>query len=155
MSKRKPYDRRTDLEKLQSQWNKLSGLHTNEEWSAAVVRAATAAEIAANLAVREEFGNQSKFSAEFIDTMLRWANGLDGKISRLLLPLSAGKKHHETINGLKQVSKTINDVRNRIVHRGEFCSRKKANDTIEETRAFVVTLVRIYHRTFELVDKKH
>lgn len=155
MSKRKPYDKRTDLEKIQSQWNKLSGLHTNEEWSAAVVRAATAAEIAANLAVREEFGNQSKCSAEFINKMLHWANGLDGKLSRLLLPLSAGKKHHETINGLRRLSERIGGVRNGIVHRGEFCSKNKATETIKGTKHFVLTLVRIYHPSFELKDRKH
>ena len=45
MSK-KEYKDRTDLEKIQSQWNKLTGLHSREEFSGAVVRAATAAEIA-------------------------------------------------------------------------------------------------------------
>ncbi len=48
----KRYKKLTDLKKLQKQWHKLSGLHTREEWSAAIVRAATAAEIAANIAVR-------------------------------------------------------------------------------------------------------
>jgi hypothetical protein len=42
---KKPYAQRSDLEKIHSQWHKLSGLHTREEWSAAIVRAATAAEL--------------------------------------------------------------------------------------------------------------
>jgi hypothetical protein len=46
---KKPYDERSDLEKLRSQWTKLSGLHLRDEPSAAIVRCATAAEIAANL----------------------------------------------------------------------------------------------------------
>ena len=72
---KKPYSDRTDLEKVQSQWHKLSGLHTREEWSAAIVRAATAAEIGANYAIRREFAAQSQLSAHFVDSTLRWANG--------------------------------------------------------------------------------
>ncbi len=49
---KKDYDKRSEVEKIESQWTKLSGLHTGEEWSAAVVRAATAAELAANLGLR-------------------------------------------------------------------------------------------------------
>ena len=85
---RKPYEKRSDLEKLHSQWHKLSGLHTREEWSAAIVRAATAAEIATNFAIRAEFGARSKFDPKFVDSLLRWANGLAGKLDRLLVPLS-------------------------------------------------------------------
>jgi hypothetical protein len=65
MSRLPPYAARTDLQKIQSQWNKLSGLHTREEWSAAVVRAATAAEIAANFAIRREFAARSTFDTDF------------------------------------------------------------------------------------------
>lgn len=79
----KPYAERTDLEKMQSQWNKLSGLHSREEWSAAVMRAATAAEIAANFAVRREFASRSKFEPEFVNKILKMANGLGGKVDRL------------------------------------------------------------------------
>ena len=34
--RKKPYNERSDLEKLQSQWNKLSGLHLRDEPSAAI-----------------------------------------------------------------------------------------------------------------------
>jgi hypothetical protein len=72
----KDYADRTDLEKINTQWHKLTGLHGREEWSAAVVRAATAAEIAANLAVRAEFKKKSTFDAKYIDDLLKFANGL-------------------------------------------------------------------------------
>ena len=39
---RKPYEKRTDLEKCQSQWWKLTGLQNREEWSAAIVPATEA-----------------------------------------------------------------------------------------------------------------
>lgn len=61
MAENKPYEKLSDLEKLQKQWHKLSGLNTREEWSAAIVRAATAAELAANFAVRNEFAGRSQF----------------------------------------------------------------------------------------------
>jgi hypothetical protein len=62
------FEQRNDQEKIQSQWNKLIGLHSREEWSAAIVRAATAAEIAANFAVRQEFKSRSKLKCEPIFT---------------------------------------------------------------------------------------
>ncbi len=89
---KKPYEERTDLEKCQSQWTKLKGLHTREEWSAAIVRAATAAEIAANFAIRQELKTQSTISGDCANSLLRWANGLSGKIDRLLTPLTKGTK---------------------------------------------------------------
>jgi hypothetical protein len=95
------YEDRSDLEKIQSQWHKLTGLHTREEWSAAIVRAATAAELAANFAIREEFRSRGKFDAKFVDSLLRWANGLAGKMDHLLLPLNAGKKRSGEIKKLK------------------------------------------------------
>lgn len=60
--RKKPYDERSDLEKLQSQWNKLSGLHLRDEPSAAIVRCSTAAEIAANYAIRHEWARQTEFN---------------------------------------------------------------------------------------------
>jgi len=44
-----------DLEKVQKQWHKLSGLQSREERSAAIVRADTAAKLVANHAIRAEF----------------------------------------------------------------------------------------------------
>ena len=153
MPTRKPYEKRTDLEKIQSQWNKLSGLHSREEWSAAIVRAATAAEIAANFAIRKEFESKSKFDKEFINSLLRWANGIAGKIDRLLIQLSEGEKHHKTIKKLKTVSEQINKKRNAIAHQGEFCNEEEAKAAIQQSREFIETLVHIYEPNFALKDK--
>jgi hypothetical protein len=148
------YEDRTDLQKLQSQWNKLSGLHSREEWSAAIVRAATAAEIAANYAVRMEFTSQSKLSNNFVDNLLRWANGLDGKINRLLLPLSKEGKNHKVFSKLKRDAEQINKKRNAIAHHGEFCNVEESKEIIEKARYFIETVVRVYKPGFELQDKK-
>jgi hypothetical protein len=152
MSK-KPYEQRTDLEKCQSQWWKLQGLHSREEWSAAIVRAATAAEIAANYAIRAEFKKQSRLPAAFVDTLLRSANGLAGKIDRLLVPLTRGTEKAQTISRVKNLVSPINDTRNAIVHRGEFLDEDEATATIKKTRRFIERLVRLYEPKFKLHDK--
>ena len=112
MANKKPYEERTDLEKVQSQWNKIHGLHSREEWSAAVIRAATATELAANFAIPAEFAARSTFEAAFVDKMLRWANGLSGKLRNLLLPLTAAEpRKHKTIKALsKRAESFIHDL---------------------------------------------
>lgn len=82
-----PYDQRTDIERLHSQWTKLTCLHNRNEASAAIVRCAIAAEIAANFAIRTEFSRRSQFDTRIVDGFLTWANGLDGKMNRLILPI--------------------------------------------------------------------
>jgi hypothetical protein len=137
---------------IESQWRKLSGLHSREEWSAAVVRAATAAEIAANLVIRKEFSARSQFDAKFVDGLLRWANGLSGKIDRLLLPLFVGREEHSSFRKLKAQAESINRARNDIVHRGTFCNDKEAHEIIRDAKRFVETLVRLYEPGFKLVE---
>lgn len=149
---RKPFTDRSDLEKITAQWTKLSGLHAQDEWSAAVVRAATAAEIAANFAVRKEFATRSEFKSEFIDSLLVWANGLGGKIDHLLIPLSKGERHHETVKSLKPASLEIAKKRNRIAHQGEFCNRQTARQIIGKAKDLIETLVRIYEPEYALKD---
>ena len=84
---RKPYAERSDLGKIQSQWVKLTGLQDRTDYSAAVIRAASATELAVNYALRKEFSARSQFDAKFVDGLLMWANGLKGKVERLLLPI--------------------------------------------------------------------
>jgi hypothetical protein len=152
--KRKLYDKRSDLERIESQWRKLSGLHSLEEWSAAIVRAATAAEIAANLVIRNEFATRSTFDAKFVDGLLKWANGLSGKIDRLLLPLYVGRKEHPSLKKLKDVAEKVNRVRNDIVHRGIFCNKNEAQESIAQAKKCVETLVRLHKPSFALKERK-
>lgn len=148
---RKPYKTRTDLEKLESQWRKLSGLHTREEWSAAVVRAATAAEIAANIAIRAEFGQRSDLDAQFVDNMLHWANGLTGKLDRLIKPLWAGQdRKAKQFKHLKKHAEAVNGKRNAIVHSGEFCSKREAEAVIDHAAKLVRGIVALYEPKFKL-----
>jgi hypothetical protein len=154
MTRKKTYEELTDLEKLQKQWHKLSGLHTREEWSAAIVRAAIAAEIAANFAVRQEFAVKSNLDSKFVDHLLRWANGLAGKLDRLLVPLTAQEKvKSKKMKDLKTLAAKINAKRNAIAHQGEFCNEEEAKTSIEQAREFITELVRFYEPVFELKDR--
>jgi hypothetical protein len=147
------YDKRTDLEKIETQWVKLTGLHSRADWSAAVVRAATATEIAINLAVRKEFAERSQFDAKFIDHLLLWANGLTGKVDKLLLPLLVNTPKHGTVRGLHSLAEKINAKRNAIAHRGEFSSEEQATALITDCQTFVHGIVRLYEPTFTLKER--
>jgi hypothetical protein len=151
---KKTYHHRTDLEKCRSQWRKLAGLYSRKEWSAAVVRAATAAEIAANYAIRKELGDQGRLSPKFIDNLLVWANGLSGKIDRLLAPLTEGGSRATAIRDLKGLARHISTNRNAIVHSGEFRNRDSATQVILKTKQFIEGLVRLYEPSFELRKTK-
>lgn len=155
MSTKPKYEELTDLEKLQKQWRKLSGLHTREEWSAAIVRAATAAEISANFAVRREFEAKGTFDIKFVDSLLLWANGLAGKIDRLLLPISSSDPvKNIAMKRLKNIAEEINSKRNAIAHKGEFCNADEAQTAISKSRDFITTLVQLYEPSFELKEQK-
>jgi len=153
MTKKQDYDKRSDVEKIESQWTKLSGLHTRAEWSAAVVRAATAAELAANLAIRQEFAARSKFDGAFVDKLLKWANGLTGKLDKLLLPMLEGEEKRGAILKLRNLARKVNNKRNDIAHRGVFCSQKEATAQIANCKKFVVGVVRHYVPDFDLREK--
>ena len=154
MAKKQDYDKRSDVEKIESQWTKLSGLHTRAEWSAAVVRAATAAELAANLAIRREVAARSKFDGAFVDKLLKWANGLTGKLDKLLLPMLEGQDKRVAIVKLCNLARKVNNKRNDITHRGVFCSQKEATAQIANCKKFVVGVVRHYVADFDLHEKQ-
>lgn len=152
-AERKPYEKRTDIQKIRSQWTKLSGLHDRTDWSAAIVRAATATEIAVNFAIRKEFTSRSRFDEPFVNGLLRWANGLPGKLDRLLIPLLRGRKKLKTITELRPLAQKIHDKRNDIAHRGEFCSEGVSAALIDDCQKFVHGVVRLYKPTFTLADR--
>ena len=147
---RKPYSDRTDIERLQSSWKKLSGLMQREEWSAAITRAATAAEIAANIAVRHELQEQRHLDAEFVDHLLKWANGLSGKLDRILRPLHTTKAKQKVFKSLQKKAQKINDQRNLVVHSGNFMNQKEAKEIVSVAKEFIEKLVAPYHKGFKL-----
>lgn len=149
---RKPYADRTDLEKLASSWNKAQGFYRRREWSAVVTRAATAAEISANIAVRSELELERKLETAFVDSLLKWANGLDGKMNRLLLQLPAKKEKKDTLRKLRLKAQDINKNRNEVVHSGHFMNEDEATEALSACREFINTLVGLYHLHYSVDD---
>lgn len=143
-----PYEQRTDIERIRSQWTKLTGLHSRNEASAAIVRCATAAEIAANYAIRTEFSRRSEFDARIVDGFLTWANGLDGKMNRLILPICFNGVKNNEFKKLHAAAKSIHEVRNEVVHRGVFSDPEDAELIVGLAREFIETLVHRYDETF-------
>lgn len=146
-----PYDDRSDLDKLHSQWNKISGIFEREkEWSAAIVRAATSAEIAANIAIRQRFSAESQLSSHFVDSLLVWANGIDGKFKRLIIPAEGNADAKAELRTLHKKAEKLNLKRNAIVHRGAFARKSEATAMVTLAHDVVMGLVAPWEPTFTL-----
>src|SRR2546430_8450229 len=114
-ARKKPYSKRSDADKLPTNWRKTLGLLERSEFSMAIIRAGTCAEIAANIVVRAELIQRRQLEAAFVDTLLYWANGLQGKFSRLILPILAGTDRKST---------RLNSSHSQISY-AVFCLKKK------------------------------
>lgn len=148
-----PYNDRSDIDKIQSQWNKIGGLLSRRDWSAAIVRAATAAEIAANIAVRKKFEAESRFSADFVNGLLKRANGIKGKFSGLIVPAESDAARKVALVTLEGLADSINQRRNAIVHQGAFSEEPEAREVIDWARQIINGLVLPHHPDFVLQDK--
>ena len=114
------------------------------------MRAATAAELSVNLAIRAELAVQSELESATIDAMMKKANGLWGKMAGLLLPLVLDRPNEEAIKKLCKASDEINRDRNDIVHSGKFSNRADGLKAIERCRRFSNSLVQLYEPDFKL-----
>lgn len=150
--KRKPYSERTDLQKIRSNWKKIDGLYSKDEWSSVIIRSATASEIAVNLMIREELVNKRELDENFVESLLRWANGIQGKIDRILRPLSVNSENPLVSKATKLKIRDINDERNSVVHQGQFKRKSTAKRIIKLSKEVIETLVNRYETDFELKD---
>lgn len=150
--KKKPYSERSDIEKIESNWKKAQGLLDRNEWSSAVVRVATAAEIAANHYIREELQAKRNLEEEFVNNLLMWANGIDGKFRKLIVPLAKLDGTEKQVKALKKKVEEINDVRNLIVHSGQFKKGATAKRVAKEAREVIVGLVNPHKPEFTLSE---
>ena len=149
-SKKEPYSQHSDLEKIRKNWNKVRGFIRQQQWSGAIIRAATATEIAANLAIRQELVEIRGLDAEFVDHLLKWANGLQGKFDKLLIPITRHDEWQPTFKQLRTRAADINLERNTIVHSGQFKKKSTATRIVKEAREIILTLVEPYHDGYDL-----
>lgn len=149
--KKKPYSKRTDLEKLNSNWNKTCGLFRREEYSLAIVRAATTVEIACNFVIRQELISMRSLPDDFVDSLLIWANGLTGKFTRLLKKITTDERRKQIISVHKSLKKLYKH-RNGVAHSGEFKKKSTAQECLASAIDACHTLVQYHEPKFTLKD---
>jgi hypothetical protein len=120
------YNIAKDCDTLHRNWKKTCGLLKREEYSMAIVRSATCAEIAANIMIRQELVTKRKLKIEFVDHLLVWANGLHGKITKIMKPLLHGTAEWKAVQSVETKTRKLSEARNSIAHGGEFCAKDHA-----------------------------
>lgn len=135
-----PYNERSDDEKLESNWKKAKSLYKREDWSACVMRVATSAEIAANIYVRQFLLADYNLPTDFVDSLLKSANGLDGKFQRLITPAAKSLETWGDLKGLRAKITSLNEHRNQVAHEGRFKNRSDAKAAYEHSFAIIKLL---------------
>ena len=129
-SNKKPYDERTDDEKLLSNWKKAVGLFEREDWSASIMRVATSSEIASNIYIRHYLLERHGLPEDFVNSLLKSANGIAGKFRQLITPAAKSLDKWDEVRTLQQKIDSINKHRNEVAHAGRFKNRKDAKSSV-------------------------
>lgn len=152
-SKRTPYSKSSDDEKVSRNWKKARGLYRRGEYSVAVIRCGTCVELAVNFAARQELVTERDLPLPFVNKLLRSANGLRNKYQNIFLPIMAEYEEHDLLKELwnKRIEK-INNERNSVVHSGEFRSIKIAKPVMKNTLIVLREIMDLYNHTAALDD---
>lgn len=121
-----PYDERTDDQRLESNWRKARVLFKRNDYSAAIMRAATSAEIAANIYIRHFLSTEHGLPSSYVDALLISANGLDGKFKRLIRPAAEYRGNWGALKSLQKKIEVLHEHRNSIAHAGYFKDKDEA-----------------------------
>lgn len=144
-----PYSQLSDDVKIKKNWNKTLALYSRDEHSTVVMRCCTCLELATNFAIRQEFAEYS-LPSNVVDQLLRNSNGIHHKYHKLYLPLIEKWDHHEEHKKLwKKISK-VNEVRNKIVHGGEFKNKTTASNCVNSTYSILDDLLEYCEPRIEL-----
>jgi len=138
------------IERIKSNWSKTEKLYCRSEFSTVAIRAATTVELAANLVIEHEFIEKRNLPVDFVEGLMKWANGFMGKLDRLIIPIYKNTTHEKLLKEIRERSKFINDERNGVVHRGEFKQRATALKLINDAAFVVNSLVSITGKDFHL-----
>ena len=139
-----------DLDQIKSSWRKTLTYFDKKEWSTAVIRAAITIEMAANLVIREELETKRNLDAEFVESLIIWANGIHGKFTRIILPIIKNTERYDSFKKIQEQVFYIDEERNSVVHSGITKQRRTAEKVLETGREIIEMLVCEYHRHFEL-----
>ena len=135
-----PYEERTDDQRLESNWQKARGLFKRGDYSASILRAATSAEIAANIYVRHFLITEYNLPVPYVDALLYSANGLDGKFKRLIRPAAEHRRTWGTIKKVQKQIESLHEHRNSIAHAGYFKDEDEAKEALASSLAIVQAL---------------
>lgn len=150
-----PYDERSDNQKLLSNWKKATGLYNREDWSASIMRVATATEISANIYIRHYLQEQHSLPEQFVNSLLMSANGIKGKFIQLITPASKCLDTWDEIKSIQRKIESINRHRNGIAHSGTFKNRSDANKVFEKAIDVIACLSPIVANEFSMPSKKN
>ena len=134
-----PYEERSDEDKLRSNWKKATGLFGRKDWSAAIVRASTAVELAANIYIRRFLGGYD-VPGSFIDSLLSNANGINGKFHRLVKPAAQVDGQWQELSKIGRKIQGINAHRNGVAHSGKFKRKQDATTVFTNALEVIVHL---------------
>ena len=149
--KKTPYSQASDDEKVARNWKKAIGLFERGEYSVAVLRCGTCMELVVNFAVRQELVTDRGLPLQFVDSLLKNANGLRNKYQNIFLPIMAEYEQHDDLKNLwKTHIEEINKHRNAIAHSGEFRSRPIAEKVMTETYGAITHIMKLYERGNDL-----
>ena len=144
-SKRTPYSKASDDEKVARNWNKARGLFSRGEYSVAVIRCGTCVELAVNFAVRQELVVERDLPLPFVDKLLKSTYGLRNKYHNIFLPIMAEYEEYDELKRLwKSHIDKINLERNAIAHSGEFRSKSVACQVMERTHEALKAIMDLY-----------
>lgn len=135
-----PYVERTDDQRLESNWKKACGLFKRGDYSASILRAATSAEIAANIYVRHFLITEHNLPSTYVDALLFSANGLDGKFKRLIRPAAEYRQTWRELRKIQKQIESLHEHRNGIAHAGFFKDEDEAKDAFESSLTIIQAL---------------
>lgn len=145
VSKRTPYSKASDDEKVKRNWNKAKGLYNRGEYSVAVLRCGTCVELAVNFAIRQELVVECELPLPFVDKLLESANGLRNKYQNIYLPIMAEWQKYDDLKKLwRDHIDKINQERNAVVHSGEFRSQSVAKKVMAHTYEALQQIMDLY-----------
>jgi len=145
VSKRTPYSKASDDEKVKRNWNKAKRLYNRGEYSVAVLRCGTCVELAVNYAIRQELVVVRDLPLLFVDKLLKSANGLRNKYHNIYLPIMAEYQEYDDLGKLwKDHIDKINQERNAVAHRGEFRSLSVAKKVMAHTYEALQQIMDLY-----------
>ncbi|MXQ08013.1 hypothetical protein GQ651_09165 [Alphaproteobacteria bacterium GH1-50] len=148
IKKKKPYTDASDEEKVARNWTKTLGLFERGEYSASTLRAAITLELMVNFAIREELVVEKGLPLEFVDKLLKDANGITRKYQGIFLPIMLEYEEHDELKTLwNSHIKKVNERRNRIAHGGEFDNKKAVKELLQMAHHVLERIVVIFGST--------